>query len=247
MALEPVTITAEEAPNEELISMTRRFWISAVLTAPLVAGRHGRDDGGSAGMAFSVASRDGGELLLATPVVLWGGWPFFERGWSSLVRRNLNMFTLIAIGTGASYWLQRARGAGAGEFSRRRFVRGRPARCRCISEAAAVITTLVLLGQVLELRARSHTSKAIRGLLALGLIAEDGAPGHEDRWRGAGCVPLEQVAAWRPRCACGPGAARARGRRGAPKAQAPVDESMVTGESIPVEKHAGDRGHRRHA
>src|SRR4051794_369144 len=137
MALEPRTVTLEEKPNEELLDMQRRFVISAILTAPLMF----------------VPMPSWLALILATPVVVWGGAPFFARGWRSIVTRHLNMFTLIALGTGAAFAY-----SVAAIFLRRRDV---------YFEPAAMITTLVLLGQVLELRARERTSGAIKALLGL--------------------------------------------------------------------------------
>jgi len=231
MALEPRAISAEEEPNEELISMTRRFWVSVVLTAPVLLLAMGETLG--SGGWFSPGSREWLELVLTTPVVLWGGWPFFERGWFSMVRMQLNMFTLIAVGTGTAYVYSIIATLAPAAF---------PAGFRSPGgdvpvyfESAAVITTLVLLGQVLELRARSHTSAAIRGLLQLApktarLVTVGGT--EQD-------VPIEQVM-------------RGDRLRVRPGERVPVDgvvldgassvdESMLTGEPLPVEKHDGDR------
>ncbi len=187
MALERRTVTAEAEENPELREMTRRFWISLALTLPLL---------GIAmadmlpGMPVQHALPGGWlpwiELLLATPVVLWGGWPFFQRGWSSVVNRSTNMFTLIALGTGAAYVYSVAATLTPGFFPASfREMDGMPA---VYFEAAAAITTLVLLGQVLELRARSRTGAAIRALLDLtpktARILRDGS--EQD-------IPLEQV------------------------------------------------------
>ena len=173
------------------------------------------------------------EFLLATPVVLWGGWPFFERGWASLVNRSLNMFTLIALGVGVA-WVYSVVGVLARHLSRDRSLT-HEAVVPVYFEAAAVITALVLLGQVLELRARSRTSAAIKMLLGLApktarIVRADGR--EED-------IPLEQVQ---------PGdMLRVRPGEKVPvdgvvlEGASAVDESMVTGESIPVEKHRGDR------
>jgi P-type Cu+ transporter len=233
MALEPATMTAEEGPSEELISMTRRFWVCVALSLPLLLIAMGEMVGSMAvARMLSPTVKGWVELLLATPVVLWGGWPFFERGWSSIVTRRLNMFTLVAIGTGAAYGY-----SVLAVLAPRIF----PAAFRAASgevpvyfEAAAVITTLVLLGQVLELRARSRTSQAIRGLLGLApktarLITEQGAEqdvpldhvmhGNKLRVRPGERVPVDGVIL---------------------DGGSAIDESMVTGEPIPVEKHAGD-------
>jgi len=235
MALEPRVISAAaEAPNLELISMTRRFWGSVVLTAPLLlAGMAEMLGAGAVVRGISMAARGWIELALATPVVLWGGWPFFERGWQSIVRRQLNMFTLIAVGTGAAYAYSVPATLVPGVFPAS--FREPGAGVPVYFEAAAVITTLVLLGQVLELRARSQTSSAIRDLLNLSpkrarRLADDGI--ERD-------VPLE-------------GVARGDRLRVRPGEHVPVDgivlegasavdESMVTGESLPAEKHPGDR------
>jgi P-type Cu+ transporter len=233
MALEPRTVTAGAA-NPELISMARRLWVGAVLSLPLLAimisdvlpahPLQGLLQGGLLGWI---------ELALATPVVLWGGWPFFERGWASIVHRSLNMFTLIAMGTGAAYLYSLAAVVAPSLF---------PATFRDASgnlglyfEAAAVITVLVLLGQVLELRARSRTSGAIQALLGLAprtarRISSDGAEadvvlsevavGDLLRIRPGEKVPVDGLVT---------------------EGRSSVDESMVTGEPIPVEKTAGDK------
>jgi Cu+-exporting ATPase len=211
MALEPVTATATDAPNPELISMTRRLWIGALLALPLLAT-----------MFFHSRVVGWIQLALATPVVLWAGWPFFERGWASIVHRSLNMFTLIAIGTGAAYLYSVAALLAPGHFPPGLYF-----------ESAAVITVLVLLGQVLELRARSQTSGAIRALLGL-------APKTARRIAAGGQetdVPLSEVAIG--------DLLRIRPGEKVPvdgivmEGGSSVDESMVTGESIPVEKTIG--------
>src|SRR5215470_14157622 len=166
MALELRTVSLEEEANPELVDMTRRFWISLLLTVPLLLlAMSEMLPGRPVQHAFSARLLSWVQLVFATPVVLWGGWPFFTRGWASLVNRSLNMFTLIAIGTGTAYVYSVIAALLPGIF---------PASFRTHSgavavyfEAAAVITTLVLLGQVLELRARSQTSSAIRALLGL--------------------------------------------------------------------------------
>ena len=234
MALEPRTVSATEEENPELRDMTRRFWIGVALTAPLLGIAMGS-------MAwphvFMASSWNGGlpwlELLLATPVVLWCGWPFFHRGWTSVVNRSTNMFTLIAMGTGGAYLFS---------VVATLFPRMFPASFRSMGdrpdvyfEAAAAIVTLVLLGQVLELRARSQTSSAIRALLDLSpkmarVIAADGS--ERD-------IPLDQVHVGDK--------LRVRPGEKVPvdgaviEGSSAVDESMITGESIPVEKAAGSR------
>ena len=233
MALEPRTVTATEEANPELRDMTRRFWISLALTAPLLAVAMADM---LPGMPVQHALPSGWlpwlELLLATPVVLWGGWPFFQRGWTSIVNRSTNMFTLIAMGTGVAYLYSLVATIFPGIFPESfRDMSGTPP---VYFEAAAAITTLVLLGQVLELRARSRTSAAIRALLDLSpktaRIVRDGK--EED-------IPLEQVK---------PGD-RLRVRPGEKvpvdgvvlEGTSAIDESAITGESIPVEKQAGSR------
>jgi Cu+-exporting ATPase len=166
MALEPRTITATEEDNPELRDMTRRFWISLLLTSPLLAIAMADM---LPGMLVQRVLPSGWlpwiEFILATPVVLWGGWPFFERGWTSVVNRSTNMFTLIAMGTGVAYVYSVIATLLPGIFPQSfRDMSGRPA---VYFEAAAAIVTLVLLGQVLELRARSRTGAAIRALLDL--------------------------------------------------------------------------------
>ncbi len=164
MALEPRTVTAQEEDNPELRDMTRRFWISLALTAPLLVIAMGHMLPGMP-MLLPPGWQPWIELLLATPVVLWGGAPFFERGWTSIVNRSTNMFTLIAMGTGVAYLFSLVATVFPQIFPASfREMGGRPP---VYFEAAAAITTLVLLGQVLELRARSRTGAAIRALLDL--------------------------------------------------------------------------------
>jgi P-type Cu+ transporter len=231
MALEPRTASAEDE-NPELRAMTRRFWIATALTAPLLAwmvadmipGRPGH--GVLAGAAGAWL-----QLALATPVVLWGGWPFFARGWKSIANRHLNMFTLIALGTGTAYLYSLAATLVPGLFPSS--FRGHGGAIALYFEPAAVIVTLVLLGQVLELRARAQTSSAIRALLGLAppTARRVGADGSEEE------VPLAEI---RPgdRLRVRPGERIPVDGVVAEGASA-VDESMVTGESIPVDKEAG--------
>lgn len=207
MALEPEVASAEEEENPELRDMTRRFWIATVLSVPILI----------QGM-FELTPFT--QLVLATPVVLFAGWPLFQRGWASIVNRSPNMFTLIAIGTGTAYVYS---------------VIAAFLRLPVYFEAASVITTLVLLGQVLELRARTRTGAAIKALLGLApktarLMADDGS--ERD-------VPLEQIHI----------GDRLRVRPGEKvpvdgvilEGHSSIDESMLSGEPIPVEKTSGDR------
>ncbi len=230
MALEPMDIVAEEAPDSEYASMRQRFWLSALFTVPaLVLSMLGE----KLGLHLSGAVRNWVELLMAVPVVLWGGWPFFERFWSSLVNRSPNMFTLIGLGTGAAF---------LDSVVATLFPQWFPSSFRDMDgsvpvyfEAAAVITTLVLLGQVLELRARAKTSSAIRALLKLApqaahRLKDDGGeqdvaldevkPGDRLRVRPGERVPADGVLL---------------------EGASAVDESMITGEPMPVEKSVNDK------
>jgi Cu+-exporting ATPase len=230
MALESRTVTVDEEKNPELADMTRRFWVAVVLTAPLLVIAMSDLIPGRPLERF-VEMRNIGwvELLLATPVVLWGGWPFFVRAWQSLVNRSLNMFTLIGMGVGVAYSYSIVAKLFPASFREDGGV------VPLYFEAAAVITTLALLGQVLELKARSQTGAAIRALLGLApkTARRIGVDGSEDD------VPLDQVQAGDQ--------LRVRPGEKVPvdglvvSGATAVDESMVTGESIPVEKHAGDR------
>ena len=190
MALEPVAIAAPEeaAENRELADMTRRFWVSALLTVPLVLMAMAHDlPGQLLGHLASPATRQWLEPALATPVVLWGGWPFFVRAWQSLVYRSLNMFTLIGLGVSVAFLYSLVAAVVPGVFSPS--FRNGDGLVAVYFEAAAVIVTLVLLGQVLELRARSRTGSAIRAVVGLApnaarRVTPDGR--EQD-------VPLDQV------------------------------------------------------
>jgi Cu+-exporting ATPase len=231
MALEPRTITLTDRPNPELADMTRRFWIALVLGAPVfVAAMADMVTGGSL-MMSSGAWINWMGLILSTPVVFWAGWPFFERAWSSIVYRSPNMFTLIALGVGAAYVY-----SALGTLVPRAFPDG--FRVHGLVEAyfdtAVVITALVLLGQVLELRARNRTGAAIRALLnlapATAHLVSQGAE-HD--------VPLAEVRV-NDQCRVRPGEKIPVDGIVIDGASA-VDESMVTGESMPVDKEPGVR------
>ncbi|HUP38264.1 MAG TPA: heavy metal translocating P-type ATPase [Candidatus Limnocylindria bacterium] len=232
MALEPVEVTADEGPSHELVDMTRRFWVSLALTVPVLGLAMGEMVVPALVPALGPTAWLWTQLVLSAPVVLWGGWPFFVRGWQSLRTRHLNMFTLIALGTGAAF--------GYSVFAVL-FPDAIPHAMRhggvlpVYFEAAAVITTLVLLGQVLELRARSATSGAIRALLGLQpktarRLGQDGT--EED-------VPLEHVAVG-DRLRVRPGE-RVPVDGVVLEGRSAVDEALVTGEPIPVEKEPGGR------
>src|SRR6185369_1465537 len=227
MALEPLEPTVDEAPNPELIDMSRRFWISTLLTFPLVILAFGAELGWQPiPMTTSMLL----QLALATPVVLWGGRPFFERLWASLKTRNLNMFTLIGMGVGVAYGYSLVATLAPQLFPASLHTMG--GMVPVYFEAAAVITTLVLLGQVLELRARAATGKAIRALLGLApKTARRVRDGREED------VQLEHVHVG--------DFLRVRPGEKVPvdgmviEGHSSVDESMITGESVPVEKTAG--------
>ena len=228
MALEPETVSLDDKPDPELIDMTRRFWIALALTLPVFVVDMTAHLGGIHLLETQAANWLG--FALATPVVLWAGWPFFVRGWQSLKTRNLNMFTLIAMGTGVSYIYSVVATLAPQVFPQA--FRDHHGAVAVYFEAAAVITVLVLLGQVLELRARAQTSGAIRALLGLApkTARRIGAQGDEDieidaiavgdllRVRPGEKVPVDGVVT---------------------EGSSLVDESLVTGESMPVKKAVG--------
>lgn len=233
MALEPQAITREELPNPELVDMSRRFWLSLWLTVPLfIMAMVPMIPGISFEKLISHQTLQWLELLLATPVILWGGKPFFERGWASTLNRHFNMFTLIAIGVGVAYGYSVVAVLFPHIFPST--FKTHTGQVKVYFEAAAVITTLVLMGQVLELRARSQTSRAIRKLLELSpntarIIQPDGKevdipldqvhPGDKLRVRPGEKVPVDGSVT---------------------EGSSVIDESMITGEPIPVEKQPGD-------
>ncbi len=234
MALEPRTAAAPEEENRELTDMRRRFWVGALLTAPLfLIAMAEYMPGRPLDRLFPGRVLTWAELLLGSPVVLWGGWPFFVRGWQSIANRSLNMFTLIGLGVAFAYTYSLVAVLLPGIFPPS--FRDASGMVAVYFEAAAVIVTLVLLGQVLELKARSQTGAAIRALLGLApktarRIGADGAdedvpldlirPGDRLRVRPGEKVPVDGVVL---------------------EGRSAVDESMVTGEPISVEKGAGDR------
>lgn len=236
MALEPVQPTAEMGPDPELISMQRRFWVGAALTAPIfLIAMAGLIPSKSlmTQLHSNMAVLNWVQLVLATPVVLWCAWPFFERAWHSVVHRSPNMFTLIAIGVGAAYFFSVVATVAPGIFPNG--FRNAGGAIEPYFDSAAVIVVLVLLGQVLELRARSQTGAAIRALLGLApktarIVRKDGTEediprdhvhlGDHLRIRPGEKVPVDGVVL---------------------EGQSYVDESMVTGEPIPVEKIGGTK------
>jgi len=232
MALEPTTVSADDGPSAELVSMTRRFRVSAGLSVPLLILTMGELVGLNLSALLGPTVSGWLQLLLATPVVLWGGAPFFQRGWQSVVNRRLNMFTLIALGTGAAYGFSLIALLLPGILPEAFRAGG---HAPLYFEAAAVITALVLLGQVMEIRAREQTSSALRSLLELAppqavRIREDGGEetvalesvqvGDRLRVKPGGKVPVDGEVL---------------------DGTTSIDESMITGEPLPVRKQAGDR------
>ena len=232
MALEPETVTAGSGPNPELADMTRRFWIGLLLALPVMVLEMGGHFAGAHNWIAPSLSADL-QFAFATPVVLWAGWPFFERGYQSLLTRNLNMFTLIAMGVGVAYLYSIVATMAPGLFPPA--FRGHDGAVAVYFEAASMITVLVLLGQVLELRAREATSGAIKALLDLApktarRVKDDGSdedipldavkPGDRLRVRPGDKVPVDGVVL---------------------EGRSSLDESMVTGESMPVTKEKDAR------
>ncbi|PYR33586.1 MAG: hypothetical protein DMF93_25015, partial [Acidobacteria bacterium] len=231
MALEPMTATLDEGPNPELVDMTRRFRIAAALAAPIVVvAMADMAAGGRLTMARGAAINWLG-LALATPVVFWAGWPFFERAWTSIVNRSPNMFTLIAMGVGAAYGYSAAATIAPAIFPSGFRMHG---VVDTYFDTAAVITVLVLLGQVLELRARSRTSAAIRQLLGLAPKTARVVRGGEERDVPLADVQVGDVCRVRPGEHVPVDGVVADG-------YSAIDESMISGEPIPVEKPAGAR------
>ncbi len=233
MALEPDVVTADAGPNVELIDMTRRFWIALALTVPVFLLEMGGHLAPGLHALIPPQASNWIQFALATPVVLWAGWPFFERGWASIRTGNLNMFTLVAMGTGVAWIYSLVATLAPSAFPSA--FRGMGGAVPVYFEAAAVITVLVLLGQVLELRAREQTSGAIRALLDLApktarRIGDNGseeevaldviAVGDRLRVRPGDKTPIDGVIL---------------------EGRSALDESMVTGESLPVAKGVGDR------
>ncbi|MEA3265071.1 MAG: heavy metal translocating P-type ATPase [Pseudomonadota bacterium] len=232
MALEPELVTADSGPSPELADMTRRFWIALALTLPVFVLEMGSHLFPALHHLVPMDRSIWIQLVLATPVVLWAGWPFFERGWASLKTRNLNMFTLIAMGTGVAWSYSIIATLAPGLFPPA--FRAADGTVAVYFEAAAVITVLVLLGQVLELRARERTSGAIKALLNLApKTARRMLSGGEDEE-----VPLDQILV----------GDRLRVRPGekvpvdgtVEDGRSALDEAMVTGEAMPVAKAKGD-------
>jgi Cu+-exporting ATPase len=232
MALEPEVASLDAPPNPELADMTRRFWVGLALALPAVVLEMGGHLAAGHGLIDQTLS-NWIQLVFATPVVVWAGWPFFVRGWQSLLTRNLNMFTLIAMGTGVAYGYSLVGTIAPNVFPAT--FRGHGGAVSVYFEAAAVITVLVLLGQVLELRAREATSGAIKALLQLApktarLVDNDGTD-HE--------VPIDSLKV----------GDRLRVRPGEKvpvdgvilEGRSSLDESLVTGESMPVTKEHGDK------
>ena len=230
MALEPDIVSLDDAPNHELADMTRRFWIGALLATPVVVLEMGGHLVGGHGLVDPTLS-NWIQFAFATPVVLWAGWPFFVRGWQSLQTRNLNMFTLIAMGTAVAYIYSVVATVVPQAFPAA--FRGHSGAVAVYFEAAAVITVLVLLGQVLELRAREATSGAIKALLRLApkTARRVGSDGHDHE------VEIDQLSV----------GDRLRVRPGEKvpvdgiilEGRSSLDESLVTGESMPVSKEQG--------
>ena len=233
MALEPVVASAEEQPNPELTDMTRRFWVGVALTLPVLVLAMAEHFPSLRAESLSATVSGWIQFLFTIPVVLWSAWPFFIRGWNSLVSRNLNMYTLIALGVGVAFAYSAVAIVVPGIFPPA--FRDASGQVGLYFEASAVIAVLVLLGEVLQLRARENTSSAIRALLKL-------APRTAMRIRADGSdeeVALEEVHK----------GDRLRVRPGEKvpvdgvvlEGHSSVDESLVTGEPVPVEKQTGEK------
>lgn len=231
MALEPRTVTAEAGPNPEYLDMRRRFWIGTALSLPVFVIAMSAMLPGNPLHALDMTLLNWVQLVLTTPVVLWCGWPFFERGWASIVHRSPNMFTLIALGVGSAYVFSLVATVAPGLFPEGFRMAG--GAVEPYFDTAAVVTVLILLGQVLELRARSQTSGAIRRLLGLApktgrVVRSDGR--EED-------IPLDRIRVG--------DLLRVRPGEKVPvdgtvtEGRSSVDESMISGEPIPVEKEPG--------
>jgi len=229
MALEPEVMTADSGPNPELADMTRRFWVGLAFALPLLVIEMG---GHVFGLHIPLAPQPMSwlQLALASPVVLWAGWPFFQRGWASLKTRNLNMFTLIAMGTGVAYGYSLVATLAPGLFPVE--FRTHDGAVPLYFEAAAVITVLVLLGQVLELRAREQTGGAIRALLDLAPKTARRVTDHGDEEVTLDHIHVGDLLRVRPGEKIPVDGEVTEGR-------AAVDESLVTGESMPVTKEPG--------
>ncbi|HEY8876041.1 MAG TPA: copper-translocating P-type ATPase [Roseateles sp.] len=232
MALEPLLATAEQGGSPELRDMTRRLWTATALTAPVFALEMG---GHLFDIHHLIAQQASNwiQLLLGTPVVLWAGWPFFTRAWASLKNRSLNMFTLIALGTGAAWAYSIVATLAPGLFPAA--LRGDDGAVPVYFEAAAVITVLVLLGQVLELRAREKTSGAIKALLGLApkTAVKVGSDGSDENVQ-VDAIRVGDLLRVRPGEKVAVDGELVEGRGN-------VDESMVTGEPMPVAKAAGSK------
>ena len=233
MALEPEMMTADAPPNAELQGMTRRFWIALALALPVIVLEMGGHLLSALHHLVPASVSLWAQLALATPVVLWAGWPFFERGWASIRSRQFNMFTLIAIGTGIA-WLHSVVAVVWPELFPGAF-RTAQGTVAVYFEAAATITVLVLLGQVLELRARERTSGAIRALLVLApTIARRVSPDGREEDIDLEAVAVDDLLRVRPGEKVPVDGRVEEGR-------STIDEAMLTGESMPVAKAPGDR------
>jgi Cu+-exporting ATPase len=232
MALEPIVVSAEEGPSVELVDMQRRFAVSAVLTVPVLILAMGEMLGLPLSRIVSPLVRNGIELAIATPVVVWGGWPFFVRAVESVRRLSPNMFTLIGLGTGAAYGYSVVATLAPSLFPAT--FRGEGGALGVYFEAAAGITTLVLLGQVLELRARAQTTTALKALLGLAPKTARLVANGVERDVPIGVLRAGDVFRVRP-------GERVPADGLVLEGTSSVDESMLTGEAVPVEKTAGTR------